>query len=106
MSHAQWLTRMSAFLESQKVFAPFEKIDADTAAKTIVSARSEDLSVVGVLEQDAHRLGVMQGDVVSVTPKDTGAQLLSPSASQKRPITERGHVRPHTNHWHTSSSES
>lgn len=66
---------MSAFLESQKVFAPFEKIDADTAAKTIINAQSEDLSVIGFSEQDAHALGVGQGEIVSVTPKDTGKQL-------------------------------
>ena len=63
---------MSAFLESQKDFAPFEKINADTAAKTIVTAQPENLSVVGFSEQDARRLGVKQGDIVSVTPNDTG----------------------------------
>lgn len=65
---------MSAFLESQKVFAPFEKVDADAAAKTIVTAQPEDLSAIGFSEQDARRLSVRQGDLVSVTPKDTGKQ--------------------------------
>lgn len=94
---------MSAFLESQKVFAPFEKIDADTAAKTIVAAQPEDLSVIGFSEQDAHRLGVKQGDVVSVTPKDTGTQLPSLSSDGERLSTERAHVRPYTNHWQITS---
>ena len=101
---AQWLTRMSAFLESQNVFAPFEKIDADTAAETIVAAQPEDLSAIGFSEQDARRLGVKQGDVVSVTPKDTGTQLRSLSVSGKRVSTERAHVRPYTNYWQTTSS--
>ncbi|TFY54960.1 hypothetical protein EVJ58_g8552 [Rhodofomes roseus] len=69
---ASWLSRMSAFLESQKVFAPFEKINADAAAKTIVSAQPEDLSVVGFVEVEARRLDVKLGDTVSVAPKDTG----------------------------------
>ena len=63
---------MSAFLESQKDFAPFEKINADTAAKTIVNAQPDNLFVVGFSEQVARRLGVKQGDIVSVTPNDTG----------------------------------
>ena len=95
---------MSAFLESQKVFAPFEEIDADTAAKTIVAAKQEDVSVIGFSEQDAHRLGVKPGDVVSVTPKDTGTQLLSLSSHGERVSTKRAHVRPYTNHWQTTSS--
>jgi len=69
---ASWFARMSAFLDSQKDFSPFEKISADAAAKTIVSAQPEDLSVVGFLETEARRLGVKQGGTVSVIPTDNG----------------------------------
>ncbi|KDQ64297.1 hypothetical protein JAAARDRAFT_144871 [Jaapia argillacea MUCL 33604] len=74
-----WIARMTAYLSSSEKSnaAPFEKITGEKAAEIVTSSPFEDPSVVGFDTIEATRLGLVQGNEVSVAPDDSGKDVLT-----------------------------
>jgi len=69
----EWLARMTAYLERLKQGQPaVPKITGKDAAARIAAASFEPYSVVGFDTREGARLGLKEGDEVSIAPDDTG----------------------------------
>ncbi|GJE84974.1 glutathione S-transferase family protein [Phanerochaete sordida] len=69
-----WITRTTELLKVAEGTnaAAFEEMAAEDAAKLIASSPHEDESTVGFEIEEGTRLSVNVGDMVSITPVDTG----------------------------------
>ncbi|KAF8915912.1 hypothetical protein CPB85DRAFT_1292377 [Mucidula mucida] len=68
----KWLSRTTEYLSNLKSTLSVTKITGDEAAKRIASGTHEDYFVVGFDLVEAMRLGLKDGEIVQVTPDDTG----------------------------------